>query len=41
MDLTEQYNRLLTIAEIFLNGNLKVHENVKECATYFTENVCY
>ncbi|MDN4070294.1 Imm6 family immunity protein [Paenibacillus vini] len=26
---------------IFLNGNLKVHENVKECANYFADNVCY
>ncbi|RCX21507.1 immunity protein Imm6 of predicted polymorphic toxin system [Fontibacillus phaseoli] len=26
---------------IFLNRNMKVHENIKECAEYFAENVCY
>ncbi|MNC63776.1 hypothetical protein D3C75_1139260 [compost metagenome] len=25
----------------FLNGNMKVYENIKECAEYFAENVCY
>lgn len=26
---------------IFLNKNMKVHENIKECAEYFAKNVCY
>lgn len=26
---------------IFLTRNMKVYENLKECAEYFAENVCY
>lgn len=26
---------------MFLNENMKVHENIKKCVVYFTENVCY
>ena len=26
---------------IFINQNMDVHENIKECMKYFNENLCY
>lgn len=26
---------------IFINQNMKVHENIKECTKYFNDNLCY
>lgn len=26
---------------IFINQNMKVHENIKECIEYFADNLCY